>query len=191
MRFLTWSAAALTFLLLAGCVSRPPAPVVDATTGIEEFQLTGRVAVNLDGRGYSARLKWHHGIGSDEMWIYSPIGSTIATLVANGDRATLVNSKKETFSSDNVTALTREVLGWDLPLAGLRHWALGRVDPQMPVLRLERDAQMRIRRFAQGGWQIDYPSYAQASALPSAIVLRHAELRLRLIIDRWKLPPFS
>jgi outer membrane lipoprotein LolB len=150
--------------------------------------MTGRVAVKLDGRGYSARLRWHHDVASDAVWLYSPVGSTIASLVANGDHATLVTAKKETYSSDDVQGLTREVLGWDLPLTGLRHWVLGRPDPEVPVSRMEHDDQSRIRRLTQGGWDVEYVAYAGDSLLPASMVLRYPDLRMRLIIDGWKFP---
>ncbi len=170
------------------CASAPPLPPIDATTLIDEFELTGRVAVKLDGRGYSARLRWHHEVASDAVWLYSPVGSTIASLVANGDHATLVTAKKETYSSDDVQGLTREVLGWDLPLSGLRHWVLGRPDPEVPVILLEHDDQSRIQRLTQGDWDIDYVAYSEDSPLPSSMVLRYPDLRMRLIIDGWKFP---
>ena len=100
----------------------------------------------------------------------------------------MVTAKKESFSSDNVQELTREVLGWDLPLTGLRYWVLGLADPGVPVTSLERDEQLRIKQLAQRDWQIDYLAYSGDSALPSSMVLRHSDLRMRLIIDGWKFP---
>jgi len=188
VQFLRLSASGLVLALLASCASTPPIPPIEATTVIDEFEMTGRVAVKLDGRGYSARLRWHHDAASDAVWLYSPVGSTIASLVANGDHATLVTAKKETYSSDDVQGLTREVLGWDLPLSGLRHWVLGRPDPEVPVSRMEHDDQSRIRRLTQGGWDVDYVAYSGDSLLPASMVLRYPDLRMRLIIDGWKFP---
>jgi len=153
----------------------------------EQFELNGRVAVKLDGRGHSARMRWLHQVDSDAIWLYSPVGSTIATLTADGESATLVTARKETFQSKDVQTLTREILGWDLPLPGLQHWVLGRVDPAVPVEEIERDEQMRIKRLVQGGWHIDFAGYQDNGTLPSSLLLRFAELRLRLVIDRWNL----
>ena len=188
VRFVRLSAGGLALALLLSCASGPPVPLVETTSNIDAFELKGRVAVKLDGRGYSARLRWHHEATSDAMWLYSPVGSTLATLVADGDHATLVTAKKETFSSDNVQELTRNVLGWELPLTGLRYWVLGRADPGEPVTLLEHDDQMRIRQIMQSDWQIDYLAYSGDSALPSSMVLRYSGLRMRLIIDGWKFP---
>lgn len=188
LQFVRSSVAGLALVLLLSCASGPPVAPVETTTTIDEFELKGRVAVKFDGRGYSARLRWHHEAASDAMWLYSPVGSTLATVVAKGNHATLVTAKKETFSSDNVQQLTRDVLGWDLPLTGLRHWVLGRADPGVPVTLLERDDQMRIKKLEQSDWQIDYLAYSGDSALPSSMVLRYSHLRMRLIIDGWEFP---
>lgn len=152
---------------------------------VDRFELSGRVAVKLDGRGHSARMRWRHQLDSDAIWLYSPVGSTIATLFADREQATLVTSKKETFQSADVQALTRDVLGWDLPLPGLKYWVLGRVDPALPVDEIEHDEQMRMRRLVQGGWEIGFTAYQDDGSLPASMVLRFADLRMRLVIDRW------
>jgi outer membrane lipoprotein LolB len=185
LRFRFWLTVA-TVSLLTACASKPPVVPPDATPG-EQFELRGRVAVKLDGRGHSARMRWLHDSNSDAIWLYSPIGSTIATLTANADSATLVTARKETFRSGNVQQLTREILGWDLPLPGLQHWVLGRVDPAVPVTEIERDKQERITRLVQGGWHIDFAGYEVDGTLPRSLLLHFADLRLRLVIDRWNL----
>lgn len=130
-------------------------------------------------------MRWRHDVDSDEIWLYSPVGSTIATLYANEEVATLVTSRKETFQSSDVQSLTRDVLGWDLPLAGLKYWVLGRVDPGSPVEQVERDEQQRLKRLVQDGWNIEFAGYADNSTLPASMVLTFADLRLRLLIDGW------
>lgn len=171
--------------VLAACATQPAVIPTAVSTHVDQFELRGRVAVKLDGRGYSARMRWQHLIDSDAVWIYSPVGSTIATITASDQAATLVTSKKETFRSDNVQALTRAVLGWDLPLSGLQHWVQGRVDPEAAVEEVRRDEQNRITRLVQDGWRIEFTNYDAQTLLPSAMVLRYADLRMRLVIDRF------
>ena len=178
-------AAGALVALLAACATPPPAMPPDSVPDVDQFELTGRVAVKLEGRGYSARLRWLHQIDADAIWLYSPVGSTIATLYADRDIATLVTSRKETYQSEDVQGLTRDVLGWDLPLPGLKHWVLGRIDPEVPVDEIQQDEQMRITRLAQGGWHIDYVGYQDDGSLPASMVLRFDDLRMRLVIDRW------
>ncbi|NIO42814.1 MAG: outer membrane lipoprotein LolB, partial [Burkholderiales bacterium] len=110
-----------------------------------------------------------------------------ATLHADAELATLVTAKKETYRSADVQSLTRDVLGWDLPLTGLKYWVLGRVDPTSPVEAIEHDEQMRLKWLVQDGWNIEFAGYGENGSLPSSMVLRFADLRMRLLIDRWKI----
>jgi len=184
-RYRSWLAV-VSVALLAACASKPPVVPPGVLPG-EQFELSGRVAVKLDGRGHSARMRWLHDPDTDAIWLYSPVGSTIATLAANADSATLVTARKETFRSGSVQELTREVLGWDLPLPGLQHWVFGRADPAVPVTEIERDDQERITRLVQGDWQVQLAGYEDDGKLPRSLLLRFADLRVRLVIDRWNL----
>lgn len=154
---------------------------------MRDFELTGRVAVNFDQKGYSARLRWQHQNTDDALWLYSAFGSVLAELTVQPAGATLVTADRETYRSDNVQALTRDVLGWDLPLDGLRHWVVGRPDPSARVQSEVRDERSRLTRLVQHDWTIDYIAYVDNGVLPSGLTLRYQTLRLKLLIDRWQL----
>jgi outer membrane lipoprotein LolB len=179
--------------LLAACASQRQ-PLPPSSAGIERFSLAGRVAVKVVGegnapdRGYSANLQWRHAPEADSLRLLSPVGSVIAELESGASGATLVTGERKVYRATDVQALTREVLGWDLPLAGLRHWVLGRPDASRPAQAEERDALGRYTRFSQDGWRIAYPAYSADSALPSRVTLSHERLNLRLVIDEWTLP---
>ncbi|HKQ26428.1 MAG TPA: lipoprotein insertase outer membrane protein LolB [Burkholderiales bacterium] len=173
---------------VAGCaVSRAPQVLPASSAGINTFALTGRVAVKLEQRGYSAKLTWRHAAASDRIRLLSPVGSVIAELEADASGAMLTTGDKKEYRSDNVQALTREVLGWDLPLEGLQHWVVGRAEPGLPVQAEERDARGRLSSLKQNDWHITFLDYAGDSSLPARIALVYDNLKLRLIIDRWDL----
>ncbi|HZP94312.1 MAG TPA: lipoprotein insertase outer membrane protein LolB [Burkholderiales bacterium] len=174
-------------MLLCACAVAPRVPVPESVDAIRDFEVAGRVAVRIDDRGYSANLRWRHRDGGDALWLYSPVGSVVAMLTADASGATLVTSEKKSYRSADVQELTREVLGWDLPLQGLQYWVLGRPDPAAPVMAQERDARDRLRRLTQGDWKISYLNYAGDGPLPTAMALEYDRLRLRLVIDRWQI----
>jgi outer membrane lipoprotein LolB len=155
---------------------------------ITDFSLDGRVAVKADTKGYSANLQWRHAGKADSLRLLSPVGTVIAQLQADAGGAELVTADKQVHRSGNVQELTRQVLGWDLPLDGLQHWVLGRADPALPVETEQRDARGRLQRFTQNGWRISYLAYAGDGALPARLTLLHERLSLRLVIDRWDIP---
>lgn len=175
--------------LLAACATtRPPGELPDSNAAITDFSLDGRVAVKVESRGYSANLKWRHAGRTDSLRLLSPVGTAIAQLDADASGATLVTADRKVHRSGNVQDLTREVLGWDLPLEGLQHWVLGRTDPALPVESEERDARGRLLKFGQNGWRVSYQAYAGDGVLPARMTLLHEGLNLRLVIDRWDIP---
>jgi outer membrane lipoprotein LolB len=175
----------LLLAALAGCATLPPPAPVDLS-GIRDFDLAGRIAVRVEDRGYSARMRWQHRSEMDDVWLYTPVGSILATLTVDAGGATLTTSERKSYRSADVQSLTREVLGWDLPLEGLQHWVMGRADPRVPVQAETRDDRQRLVRLAQRGWIIEYLDYSADGPLPALLVLQYEDLRLRLVIDRWQ-----
>ncbi len=181
-------ATGIVLAVVAGCAApRAPQALPASNAGIDTFSLTGRVAVKLEQRGYSAKLSWRHAAAGDRLRLLSPVGSVIAELEADASGAMLTTGDKKVYRSSDVQALTREVLGWDLPLEGLQHWVVGRVEPELPVQAEERDARGRLTRLTQNDWRITFLAYAGDSALPARMALAYDRLSLRLIIDRWDL----
>ena len=182
---------AACFLLawLASCATpRAPHDLPVANVAITDFSLAGRVAVKTGAKGYSAHLQWRHAGQVDSLRLLSPVGTVIAQLEADAAGATLVTADKQVHRSDNMQDLTREVLGWDLPLKGLQHWVLGRTDPALPVEAEQRDARGRLTQFSQNGWRVGYLAYTGDGVLPARMTLLHERLSLRLVIDRWDIP---
>ena len=181
-------ATGIVFAVVAGCAApRAPQALPASNAGIDTFSLTGRVAVKLEQRGYWAKLSWRHAADRDRLRLLSPVGSVIAELEADAYGAMLTTADKKVYRSSDVQALTREVLGWDLPLEGLQHWVIGRVEPELPVQAEQRDARGRLTRLTQNDWHISFLAYAGDSALPARMALAYDSLSLRLIIDRWDL----
>ena len=83
--------------------------------------------------------------------------------------------------------------GWQVPLSGLRHWILGRPDPDAPVGELELDAAGRIASLRQLGWQIRYDRYGEFDGivLPTKLTLENARVRAKLVVRSWRTGPAS
>ncbi len=173
----------------AGCASIRPAQVLPASNvSISAFSLKGRVAVKLDDRGYTASLRWRHSATRDSLRLLSPLGSVVGEIEADSDGATLTTGDKKVYRSNDAQALTREVLGWDLPLAGLRYWVTGRADPAAPVQAQTRDDSDRLKSLMQNNWRIAYLKYFGDSAMPALLSLTYEQLKLRLIVEHWEFP---
>lgn len=171
--------------LLAGCaaLSPPRAPVTPVP-----FDLIGRVAVSYDGRSFFSNVRWHHTPQRDEIWLLTPAGQTLARIVSDGDGATLTGADRSEHRGADVESLTREGLGWELPLTRLGWWVRGEAVPGTPAQDVERDARARLAAFTQDGWRVTLTRDAlvEDNPLPRRIEVSGEGHLIRLVVDRWR-----
>ena len=99
-------------------------------------------------------------------------------------------SKNEVYVAKTPEALLQEHLGWQVPIQGLRYWALGRYDPATTYTS-QVDKLGNFTDLAQSGWNIRYRSYEpqQGLDLPGKVFMNTSDLDVRLIIDNWQFTP--
>jgi len=155
---------------------------------LEQFELKGRLAVQADGKGYSASLLWQHKTDRDDIRIYSPLGGQLAHIEKTLDGVRLQDAQGQVTYGQDAENLTQTLLGWRLPLAGLADWALGR--PANPAMaNLTWDEAGRTLSLNEADWAIAYQNY-QASPtafLPHKLSLKNARVQLKLIVEKWTL----
>jgi outer membrane lipoprotein LolB len=161
---------------------QPSAPKEDV-----EFELAGRIAVRYREEAASGNVAWRHARGSDELLITSPVGSSVARLVRAGSEFVLTTADQREYRAADAEALTEQVLGFRLPLAGLADWVRGRVSFGPPA-EITRDAQGRPAVIEQGGWRIEYQEF-RSDGLPVRLKLAYPGIDLRLAIHEWKPAP--
>lgn len=170
-----------TLLLLQACASVPPAGPPAGTPQV--FAMQGRVSVQYGDQSLSGQLHWVAEAASDEVLLSSPLGQGVAGISRNNQGVRLTRPGEPPVMAENVEDLTQSVLGFRLPLAGLRYWIQAKPDPaRHSVVRL--DAGGGVERIVQDGWQIDYPQYDQNR--PRKIHVTREGLEIRLVIDEWR-----
>jgi outer membrane lipoprotein LolB len=150
----TLARAALAVLLasLAACASLPP-PAAGVLGYSGKFSLrvtgderqdvmSGRFALTVDPDGVTLDLS-------------TPLGTTVARIRSGADGATLsvpASGGLRTEHGPDPDALCRQVLGWSLPVGGIRDWIEGRPVPGRPYrLSAADDGGSRLE---QDGWTI-------------------------------------
>jgi outer membrane lipoprotein LolB len=184
LRFRSCAALAACAVLAACAALTPHEPVQRAPA----FDLLGRVAVNYDGRAFSSGVRWQHEAASDEIWLLTPVGQTIAHIAATPSGATLTGADRKQIEADDVESLTRRGLGWELPLSRLAWWVKGEIVPGGLIGEVARDNQGRLARLVQDGWLIGfvYREQGDSSHLPQRLDLTHEGHHIRLVIDNWR-----
>lgn len=189
LRAALYAAAAI---LLGACSvlrERAPAPTI-VPAEAQQFELGGRINLRVQQESFPGRVRWEHEPERDELWFYSPIGTTVAHLKQDSSGALLVTSEGREYRAKALHDLALEVLGWDLPIDALPYWVRGVEWPKAEPTQVQRDEEGRLDRLVQDGWRIVYLGWDQGGirGLPSKLDLVGQRLRMRLVIDRWQVP---
>lgn len=150
------------------------------------FQIEARFSVTSENERYSGRLSWQHEASSDDLRIVSPFGQVVAEIEVRPDRASLLAADRQRHEAIDAQTLTRQVLGYPLPIERLAGWV--RAYPA-PSAMVTRDALGRPLLVVDEDWRVEY-DYAEASpeALPARLLISRVggpELLLR--IEEWTL----
>ena len=180
-----WIPTALLALLLGGCasVSSVP-PTVEAPFRATSWTLQGRIGVLNGEQNLSGQIRWQHREDRDELLMTSPLGQGVARIVRNGEGVTLEMPDQPTRHAPDADTLTREALGYVLPVTGLTWWVQARPAPGR-AFEATRDASGRLTQLKQDGWTIDYLQYA-ADARPRKLTVAREGLEIRLVADSWQ-----
>ena len=186
-------------LLSAGVTTRtPPAPVAplapmapqpwDARLAqlqhATQWRLDGRAAVAIGTQGWQASLSWNQDEDVSDAHLAGPLGVG-AQVLRLSPAGLLVNGAPADAAA--LEALQARV-GFELPLRELRYWLLGVPEPGAPAT-LELNGMDRAAHLEQAGWNVDFERYmvVVGDRLPQRLVLTHAAVRVRIVIDHWEL----
>jgi len=175
-------------LAVSACATTAPGSGENQAGTAAPFDLSGRVLVSYDGRAFSSSVRWLHVQQRDEIWLLSPVGQTIAYINAGVSGATLTTANQTQYQSASVENLTRQALGWELPLAHLQYWVRGEAAPFSAPEAVAHDAATRITALTQDGWRIEFVYFppAEHGGLPRRLDLAHGANQMRLVIDGWR-----
>jgi len=181
------AAALAGALLTAACTTAPYESGIPAAPSAP-FDLSGRVLVSYDGRAFSSSLRWQHAPGRNEVWLSSPLGQTLAYIVDDGEGALFTGADQRQFRAASIESITRQALGWELPVTGLKYWVRGDLAPGRAPDTVARDGDQRIIQLEQGGWRIALSYYPKLEyeGLPRRIDLVGGSHQIRLVIDTWR-----
>ena len=179
----------LLSLLLGACATTPGAPVLHrpAQPELAAFAFNGRVTTHHNGERASAGVRWAHRGAEDEILLLTPFGQTMARIFSDAHGVLLETSDKKYFEQD-AEMLTERVLGWHLPLSGMRYWVLALPMAGMDA-GIERAENGQIKVLHQDGWEINYTRYAADTpdSLPLRMNLSRDGMEMQLLIDEWEI----
>lgn len=197
--------AALTIagaaLLLAGCSTlkpgsgapQAPAPQaweqrLSALQAITHFELDARLAATNGNDGFSAGVRWRQDHDTATLDLSAPLGFGAAHIEQRPEGLSVTSSRGVTLEHAAASEELAATLGFEPPLRSLRYWVLGASDPDF-ASQETIDEQQRLAHLEQDGWQVDYAQYTQAAGqwLPQQLTVTRQSLRLKLVINAWRL----
>jgi outer membrane lipoprotein LolB len=192
--------ALLAAMFMVACATRPPAAtLLDADQQaavlreLSAFTLEGRVAVRAGEEGWQASVRWRQRDEVSEVRLSGPFGAGALQLRFDGTELSLTTARGDVLRGEDAALTLRQQLGFDPPIAELRHWLLASASPADSRAVIAAGANGRPATLSQQDWQLSFEDYRTQSLkqalvqLPRRIVATRGEVRLRLVVDNWKL----
>jgi len=150
------------------------------------WNIDGRISVRLDEEAWHATLLWQQIDQAYHIRLFGPFGAGAIQLDGSPQTVVLTQDGEQVHSQDPQQLLAQR-LGWQVPINGLRYWAIGQKIPAKPAKLAFNDAGHLVS-LEQAGWKIRYRRYAVINGytLPSKIFMDNKGLDIRIVIDRWQ-----
>lgn len=179
--------AVLGLLGLSACTSLQPSASGTLSMQrdrLQSFSIEARFSLRHEEKSYTGRLSWRHAGSQDDLLLASPFGQGMARIASDANGVRLTASDGSLHQATDTETLTKQVLGFPLPLKNLADWVRGR---RSDAGFEAQDAFGRPLRVRRDGWQIDYEYDSDdPQALPGRLFIeREGVLELRLRIDEW------
>jgi outer membrane lipoprotein LolB len=181
------TAVLLLALALGACATPPTVSSIEMRAPLaDNWTLQGRIGIRTEDQSLSGNFSWQHHAGMDDLLMTSPLGQGVAHITSDASGVTLEVPNQPPHRAPDAESLTRQVLGYALPVSGLAWWVQAHPAPGS-VSVIKRDAAGRIAQLRQDGWVIDYLQYADdAAARPRKLLVAREGLEIRLVADSWK-----
>ncbi|MGV7208016.1 outer membrane lipoprotein LolB [Oxalobacteraceae bacterium A2-2] len=160
--------AALLGAVLAGCATTASGPLSTASVApySDNVELNGKFSVTYskDGRPSSltVNFNWVQQGPNTEVSLLNPLGTIEARLSVTPQSATLTPAGKQPISAPDVDALTARVLGWTLPVSGLRDWLQGYATDAQGQRFAASPAKDTV--VTRDGWKLHYAAWQDGTA---------------------------
>lgn len=164
-------------LVLAACTATKPQMPSEwqAQRDWKVFEASGRLSVKVKGTGSYANFDWTRENGVETIDVNTPIGTTVGQLCQDAEGVLAVDAKGKTYHADTAADLSRQLLGYALPVQYLGVWANGEWAKDLPH-QLLADGTLQ-----QAGWRIRRSLREDGS--PYTLLLENNDMSVRLVFS--------
>ncbi len=148
------------------------------------FASDGRLSVSFDGKGYSAHFDWQKQVNTETLAINTPLGSTVGEICKDQQGVIAVSAKEEIYTASDITELSTQLLGFELPLEFLSYWAQGVTVPDQPY-KIDQNGVL-----SQMDWRIKrFEMPEQSINAPKRLELINQKMDIRIVFDEFSFSP--
>jgi outer membrane lipoprotein LolB len=193
--------AAALALMLSACATTPaptsmlpPEAQQELLRELSDFSLNGRVVIRAgDQGGDPTSLVWQQVGEQTSVRLSGPLGMGSLTVSWRPGALRLTGGRGEDFVDAEAEQVLVEQLGFIPPFEALRYWVLGLPAPgELPTQHTVADSG-RLSELVQQRWHIRYERWMSVAVggsgveLPQRLTVTRDDLRLRLVVEKWKL----
>ena len=107
-------------LVVGGCAVIPSVPSAQIGNALSaNWTLQGRIGIQTGEQSLSGNIRWQHRADTDELLLTSPLGQGVARIERNAEGVILEVPNQPARRAPDAESLTREILGYALPVSGL------------------------------------------------------------------------
>lgn len=161
-------AGAVFAAALSGCATNP----VNLSHNMvgayrESATLAGNLSVTYQKDGQpqqpiGVKFNWEQTPDRVHVSLASPLGQTLAVIDVTPDSATLTEANRAPRVAKDLETLTRDTLGWSLPVSGLRDWLQGYAIKADGKRFIASPANSNV--VTQDGWHVHFVSWQDDQA---------------------------
>lgn len=170
-------------LVLAACAHPPMPQQTDwpQADNTSDFTAEGRLAVKMEGKGSYANFDWTYQNQVQTINVNTPLGNTVGQLCQDKQGVLAVDNKGQVYHAQTAEQLSRQLLGFELPVQYLHIWADGKRVAAAPYQLLSGG------RLQQFDWTISRT--LNQAGHTRVLLLESAKLSVRLIFDEINAQP--
>lgn len=158
----------------------------DKLSNLDSWQFDGRFSIRSSHGVDSANLTWLQESSRYLLKISGPLQQGTVFIRGDATGISYKDSKGVTDKAGSPEELLARHTQYNLPIASLRYWLLGRHDPKY-AFNLTINANGDLRTLSQNGWNIHYEKFETVDPyrLPTKLVLKHDKIEIVISIHDW------
>ena len=146
------------------------------------FNIHGLVGVTTTNSQNSANFNWYQHGATYHIELYGPMALGTTYLDSDGQQVALTLSNQQTYNASSPEILMQNVLGWSLPLDGLKYWILAQPVPNEPFAA-QKNITGNFQSLSQEGWTITY-TWVATQKFPHKITLTRPGIKAIVIVNK-------